>query len=363
MRTSDPDVFAAGDVATTTEQVLVAVGEGVKAALSAYEYLEHRFGMGARVYGNLGDADRKLMRGLARDGLGGVREILGSVLADELIDPETGLVEWTPTADQIGAHAVDLHVEDVAGATAPQHFTLTVIGLADQDGQLHSLEDYRDSWVVLYFYPKDNTPGCTKQACSFRDNWATLKKRKVKVYGFSPDSTARHQKFTEKYELPFPLLVQGDEPRGRLLARFRELGELIAQLEELSSLGIRLSVDDFGTGDSAIVVIVQCGTLPFSFSGSMPSSAALSTTPGVEPSSPRIGLAAISSFVGSGAMSRMPVWHVSQQPCSLSSAAMVASCSFMPCGAPGRPTLESPVRKAVCPVMKVDRPAVQDCSA
>ena len=79
------------------------------------------------------------------------------------------------------------------------------------DGKVTLKDDVRGHWAVLYFYPKDMTPGCTKQACSFRDHWATLKKRKVKVYGFSPDSTARHQKFTEKYDLPFPLLVDPDK--------------------------------------------------------------------------------------------------------------------------------------------------------
>jgi len=78
------------------------------------------------------------------------------------------------------------------------------------DNKVTLKDDVRGQWAVLYFYPKDMTPGCTKQACSFRDHWATLKKRKVKVYGFSPDSTVRHQKFTEKYELPFPLLADED---------------------------------------------------------------------------------------------------------------------------------------------------------
>lgn len=83
--------------------------------------------------------------------------------------------------------------------------------LDDTDGNRVSLrQDMRGHWTVLYFYPKDMTPGCTKEACSFRDHWKTLKKRGVRVYGISPDPIERHQKFTEKYDLPFPLLSDKD---------------------------------------------------------------------------------------------------------------------------------------------------------
>lgn len=69
-----------------------------------------------------------------------------------------------------------------------------------------SLESFRGSKVVLYFYPKDDTPGCTAEACSLRDNYQALLARGYKVVGVSPDSEKSHQKFTEKYELPFPLI-------------------------------------------------------------------------------------------------------------------------------------------------------------
>ena len=79
--------------------------------------------------------------------------------------------------------------------------------LSDQDGQLHSLEDYRDQWVVLYFYPKDETPGCTTEACEFRDNIFAFKKINAQILGVSLDGVESHAKFAEKYSLPFPLLA------------------------------------------------------------------------------------------------------------------------------------------------------------
>lgn len=75
----------------------------------------------------------------------------------------------------------------------------------DQDGKQHKLEDYKGKYVLLYFYPKDNTPGCTKEACSFRDNYAELKKY-VTILGVSADSEKSHTGFREKYKLPFTLL-------------------------------------------------------------------------------------------------------------------------------------------------------------
>lgn len=78
--------------------------------------------------------------------------------------------------------------------------------LSDQDGRKHSLSDYREKWVILYFYPKDDTPGCTKEACVFRDSFAELQKMGVQILGVSKDSTASHKKFAEKYHLNFPIL-------------------------------------------------------------------------------------------------------------------------------------------------------------
>jgi thioredoxin-dependent peroxiredoxin len=77
----------------------------------------------------------------------------------------------------------------------------------DADGQTVNLKDFKGQKVVLYFYPKDDTPGCTKEACSFRDDFATYKKRGINVLGVSPDSEASHKKFAKKYKLPFTLLA------------------------------------------------------------------------------------------------------------------------------------------------------------
>lgn len=90
------------------------------------------------------------------------------------------------------------------GTTAPAFKT------NDANGETVSLKDLRGQKVVLYFYPKDDTPGCTKEACSFRDAFATYKKRGITVLGVSPDSEASHKKFETKYKLPFTLLADKD---------------------------------------------------------------------------------------------------------------------------------------------------------
>ncbi|MCC3159839.1 thioredoxin-dependent thiol peroxidase [Hymenobacter sp. 15J16-1T3B] len=77
----------------------------------------------------------------------------------------------------------------------------------DQSGQTRRLADYRGQRVALYFYPKDDTPGCTAQACSLRDGETQLKAAGIQVLGVSPDDVASHQKFADKFELPFPLLA------------------------------------------------------------------------------------------------------------------------------------------------------------
>lgn len=89
---------------------------------------------------------------------------------------------------------------DILNQKAP-NFTLR-----DQNGQIHELKDYKGKWLVLYFYPKDDTPGCTKEACSFRDHTDSLKKNNVVVMGISADPITSHQKFADKYHLNFPLL-------------------------------------------------------------------------------------------------------------------------------------------------------------
>jgi peroxiredoxin Q/BCP len=83
--------------------------------------------------------------------------------------------------------------------------------MLDQEGKEHSLSDYTGEWVVLYFYPKDDTPGCTKEACAFRDNLPKFKKINANVFGVSVDPVKKHAKFAEKFQLPFTLLSDEDK--------------------------------------------------------------------------------------------------------------------------------------------------------
>jgi peroxiredoxin Q/BCP len=78
--------------------------------------------------------------------------------------------------------------------------------LPDQNGDIHNLADYKGRWLILYFYPKDMTPGCTTEACNFRDQFPTFQELDVVVFGISKDSIKNHAKFAEKYRLPFVLL-------------------------------------------------------------------------------------------------------------------------------------------------------------
>ena len=81
----------------------------------------------------------------------------------------------------------------------------------DQDGKPVSMGDFKGQRVVLYFYPKDDTPGCTKEACSFRDDWAKFRKRKIAVLGVSVDDARSHKKFAEKFSLPFTLIADPEK--------------------------------------------------------------------------------------------------------------------------------------------------------
>lgn len=82
--------------------------------------------------------------------------------------------------------------------------------LPDQDGIIRKLSDYKGKPVVLYFYPKDDTPGCTKEACSFRDSFAEYRKAGIEILGVSIDDEKSHRAFREKYDLPFTLLADKD---------------------------------------------------------------------------------------------------------------------------------------------------------
>jgi len=88
-----------------------------------------------------------------------------------------------------------------AGQPAPE------FSLPDQHNRMHALKDYRGSWLVLYFYPRDDTPGCTEEACAFRDDLNQLTEMGARVLGVSVDDSASHAGFANKYHLPFPLLA------------------------------------------------------------------------------------------------------------------------------------------------------------
>ena len=96
--------------------------------------------------------------------------------------------------------------------------------LPDQNGQIKKLSDFSGQWVVLYFYPKDDTPGCTKEACSFRDDLASLEKLGAKVLGVSIDNSDSHAKFASKYHLPFSLLADSD---GKVAESYGALNNLL----------------------------------------------------------------------------------------------------------------------------------------
>ena len=87
--------------------------------------------------------------------------------------------------------------------------------LQDQNGEWHTLENYRDQWLAVYFYPRDDTPGCTKEACNFRDNIYAFKAIGAAVVGISVDDVESHKKFSDKYKLPFTILADEDGQTAR----------------------------------------------------------------------------------------------------------------------------------------------------
>lgn len=104
------------------------------------------------------------------------------------------------------------------GDTAPD-FALT-----DAQGKTHQLSDYAGHYLVLYFYPKNDTPGCAKEACHFRDDMTQLEKLGAKIVGVSVDNSQSHKAFAEKYHLPFPLLADTD---GKVAAKYHALTNLL----------------------------------------------------------------------------------------------------------------------------------------
>ena len=94
--------------------------------------------------------------------------------------------------------------------------------LKDQNGEKVALKDFAGRHVVVYFYPKDDTPGCTKEACGFRDDIKKFKKLDVEILGISPDDEESHQKFIKKYKLPFTLLC---DPNKKVMEKYGAWGE------------------------------------------------------------------------------------------------------------------------------------------
>lgn len=112
-----------------------------------------------------------------------------------------------------GVQAAELKVGDPAPS----------FELRDQNGEIHRLADYRGQWLVLYFYPKDDTPGCTTEACAFRDEFVVLKQMDVVLMGVSLDDVESHREFAGKYHLPFPLL---SDPKGEVAHSYGSLWRL-----------------------------------------------------------------------------------------------------------------------------------------
>jgi peroxiredoxin Q/BCP len=108
--------------------------------------------------------------------------------------------------------------QPTAGMPAPQ------FSGSDQNGNIMSLSSFTGKKIVLYFYPKDNTPGCTAEACSLRDNYEELMKKGFVVLGVSPDSEKSHKGFAEKHNLPFPLIADLDR---KIMTAYGAYGEKV----------------------------------------------------------------------------------------------------------------------------------------
>lgn len=152
-----------------------------------------------------------------RPGKGSLRDgnVLGSSTGwNPVVRLYTGIAHWNRRPIQISiiSATVDIH----EGGKAPA-FTLK-----DQDNHEVSLEDFRGQDVVIYFYPRDDTPGCTKEACGFRDLWSEIEKSGTVVLGVSPDGAESHTRFIGKYQLPFTLLC---DPDRTMMTRYGAYGE------------------------------------------------------------------------------------------------------------------------------------------
>ncbi len=130
-----------------------------------------------------------------------------------------GLAALASVALAAPAHAQE---SPAVGAEAP------AFRLQDQAGKWHSLSDYRGKWVVLYFYPKDNTPGCTTQACELRDNIFAFREAGAVILGVSVDDVASHKEFAEEHSLPFDILADSEK---KVSASYGVLTKFLGMME------------------------------------------------------------------------------------------------------------------------------------
>jgi len=120
----------------------------------------------------------------------------------------------------LALRSASVSASPVVGEAAP------TFDLLDQNGQSQRLEDYRGKWLVLYFYPKDDTPGCTTEACQFRDDYYQIKALGAVVMGVSLDDVASHKEFSNKYHLPFPLLSDREKSLAEAYGVLRGFGPI-----------------------------------------------------------------------------------------------------------------------------------------
>ncbi|MCW9012879.1 MAG: peroxiredoxin [Gammaproteobacteria bacterium] len=129
-----------------------------------------------------------------------------------LVNAISFLFSWVFSAASFASTGIQV------GDPAPE------FSLIDQNNKQRALLDYRGSWLIIYFYPKDDTPGCTKEACSFRDDIHQINQLNAKLIGISMDSQSSHKNFAEKFHLPFPLLADID---GQVSQQYGALMSLV----------------------------------------------------------------------------------------------------------------------------------------
>ncbi len=134
------------------------------------------------------------------------------------------MVKWLLVALVVGIGLLVWRSAAKATDATPKVGTLApVFTLPDQAGKTRGIGDFRGKWLVLYFYPKDDTPGCTEEACTFRDDLHKLTTLGAEIVGISVDDTLSHAAFAKKYHLPFPLL---SDEKGEVAARYGSLRNL-----------------------------------------------------------------------------------------------------------------------------------------